>query len=228
MVNIVYTHIQIHQAELLRSVHSTVYILHFKKTMTIRNDLSKAHLTCPNDLPTSATRVRWQCWVLISPGAVVGLFRELGSSHTEDFKPHSPKEPLAGTWFLSSALPLSTVLGWQQLARGTALEHSSCKALGPTLLSAPKLTQVGARGLGCLHGSTFAGVSPIAFFLQKKAGYGYMTTAFPQELLHLLVWLPEYICNFDRISGLYPACPSQLELPSPTYNLPTADTQIQK
>lgn len=55
---VVYTAIQIHQAEHLRSVHSTIYILHFKKTMTIRNDLSNGHLTCPNDLPTSATQVR--------------------------------------------------------------------------------------------------------------------------------------------------------------------------
>ena len=76
---------------------------------------------------------------------------------------------MAGTWFLSSALPLSTVLGWQQVARGAALEQNSCKALGPALLSAPKLTQAGARGLGYLHGSTFAGVSSIAFFLQKNS-----------------------------------------------------------
>lgn len=75
---VVYTHIQIHQAELLRSVHSTIYILHFKETITIRNDLSKAHLTCPNDLPMSATQVRWQCWVLISPGAVVGTIQGAG------------------------------------------------------------------------------------------------------------------------------------------------------
>ena len=196
--------------------------------MTIRNDLSKAQLTCPNDLPTSAIRVRWQCWVLISPGAVVGTIQGAGFQPYWGFQATFSKGAFG--WHLVPQFSSAPVHGAQVAAgsKGAALEHSSCKALGPTLLSAPKLTQVGARDLGCLHGSTFAGVSSIAFFLQKKAGYGYMTIAFPQELLHLLVWLPEYICSFDWISGLYPACPSQLELPSPPYNLPTADTQIQK
>lgn len=50
----------------------------------------------------------------------------------------------------------------------------------------------------------------------------------PKISCTLLIWLPEHIFYFSCMSGFSLACLSQLELPSPPHNLPTADTETHK